>query len=280
MLSVCGSIYQNDRIVEFVRSILDNASYPDEIEFCVVDDEAGSDLMEKSFDAIYGMTKHLKVLHVLKSDRIAYLGRVLAFYEKNAIYPQDHISDFKRRFAQYISGEMPRLWFPPSRNLNKAVAASSGDVTLVMPLDLIAHFDLSKAYWQIKAVLTVQKHFSAHLGLKGVDELSYHSIRIFDRPLFDASLKTDPKFSPEPFGFDERWFILAYGEDEWNMRSSRIAWPGGRQFGRAVWSDIFGWKALFSMPESPWFPEYLCSNMSKDADLFRHYTMKYLEANP
>ncbi len=270
MLSICGSIYDNANIVKFVRSVLDQAKDPDVIEFSVVEDEAGSYLMLKCFDEIRTLTKNIKVFSVTKEDRIAYIRRCIDFYSRERIFPPRMILQFRDRLKRYADGSIPRIWFPPGRLYNKAVAESSGDVILNVPLDLLVHFDLSRIYAEFKEALSKREHLCVFFGLKEGNPVRQHGLRMFDRALFDLLKEVDPAYSVEPFSFEERWFHPAWHEDYWNERAGRI----GKAEARG-WEELFGERLLFSMPESPWAPEYLCDKLPQNTaallDCFRGY---------
>ena len=270
MLSICGAIYANGNIVPFVRSVLDQAKDPDQIEFSVVEDEAGSDLMAKSFEEIRTLTKNLKVFANTKEDRIAYFERCLGFYSREQVFPPRLIRHLRHRLERYALGEIPRIWFPPGRLYNRAVAESSGDVILNVPLDLLIHFDLSRIYEAFKEALSKREHLCVLFGLKEGNPVRQHGLKMFDRSLFELLKEVDPGYSDEPFSFEERWFHPAWHEDYWNERAARV----GKAEARG-WEELFGERLLFSMPDSPWAPEYLCDKLlanSKDLlDCFRRY---------
>lgn len=270
MLSICGSIYDNGNIVKFVRSVLDHAKNPDEIEFSVVEDEAGSYLMTKSFNEIREMTPRLNVIQVTKEERVAYFEHCLDFYAAQRIFPARKIIEMRRRLHAYVTGEIPRIWFPPTRNYNKAVEASTGDVIVITPLDLKVPFDLSECYSKFKAAMNGQEYLSLQFGLKEGNQKRCHGIRIFNRATYEALKQTDPNFSSEPFSFDERWFTLGFYEDEWNERARLL---GARSVG---WEELFGEARMFEMPPSPWFPEYLCRDMAGNVQTFNESIAAYL----
>jgi hypothetical protein len=271
MLSICGSIYMNGNIVPFVRSVLDGASDPDGIEFSVVEDEAGSELMAKTFEEVRALTRNLKVLQVSKEDRVAYFRRCITFYERETIFAPERIAEFHARVDRYEDGDVPRIWFPPGRLYNRAVEASSGDVILNTPLDLLVHFDLSRIYLEFKAALAQREHLCVHFGLREGNPVRQHGLRMFDRALFDALKERDENYSDEEFSFEERWFHPAWHEDYWNEKAGRI--------GNAVakgWEELFGERLLFSMPESPWAPVYLCEDIVRHSTHFLECFKRYL----
>ena len=269
MLSVCGSIYQNGNIVPFVRSILDLAGDPDDIEFSIVEDEAGSDLMAGCWDRIRSMTHRLKVTPITKEERVAYFGECIAFYERESIWPAEVTRELRDRLGLYESGRIPRIWFPPAKPYNLSVEASSGDVILNTPVDLIAHFDLTDLYRKFKEALKTRAFLSLHLGLKGGNMVRHHGTRIFNRTLFAVIRKTDRKWSPKPFGFDERWFPNAFFDDDWNTRAQMA---GAESRG---WEEFFGERRFLSMPDSPWQPEYLCERMLERFPSFMQTIREY-----
>lgn len=270
MLSICGSIYANANFLPFVRSVIDNAKEPDQIEFVAVEDEAGSELMAKCFDQVRTVTKNLKVLQETKEARIAHFNKVIAFYERESIFKPEKIAELRSRLALYISGKIPRIWFPPGRLYNRAVEASSGDVILNTPLDLLVHFDLSRIYTQFKKELSVRKHLCVLFGLKEGNRVRQHGLKMFDRKLYEALKERDPKYSDTAFSFEERWFHPAWHEDYWNDKAMRA---GGEARG---WEELFGEQLLFSMPESPWMPEYLCEKLLENSAYFLGCFKKYL----
>jgi hypothetical protein len=269
MLSVCGSIYQNENLLRFVRSILDKASDPDNIEFSVVEDEAGSEVMLDCFDQIYSMTKNLKVVQVTKEERVDYFEQCILFYERESIFPPDRISELYRRLRWYISGKLSRVWFPPARNYDLSIKYSSGDVILNTPLDLIVNFDLSEAYRKFKEKLAPGKNLSILFGLEQGNIVRHHGTRLFNRDLFDLLKKNDPRYSPTFFSFDERWFANAFFDDDWNTRAEKA---GAVSRG---WEEIFGERRFLTMIDSPWLPEYLSDNMIEDFPYFAKCIQEY-----
>jgi len=269
MLSVCGSIYMNENIVPFVRSILDKASDPDNIEFSVVEDEAGSDLMAECFEKIRSMTKRLKVTQVTKEERIDYFGQCIMFYERESIYPPDRINELLDRLGQYASEDLSRIWFPPARNYDLSVKVSSGDVILNTPLDLIINFDVSEAYRKFKETLAPGKHLSILFGLEQGNIVRHHGTRLFNRELFDVLKKNDPRYSPRFFSFDERWFANAFFDDDWNDRAEDV---GAVSRG---WEEIFGERRFLTMITSPWLPEYLAKGMESNFLYFKERIQEY-----
>lgn len=270
VLSICGSIYLNGNIVPFVRTVLENASNPDEIEFVVVDDESGSDLMAQSFDAIRKMTPRLTLMEVPKEERLAYFRRCVDFYEREAIFSPEKIAEFRERLALYEDRKIARIWFPTSRNFNRAVEASTGDVVFVTPLDLLVPFDLSKVYEKFKEAKAAREHLCLQFGLDCGNRVRHHGSRIFNRGVYEALKRTDPRFSQEQFSFDERWFVVSVYEDEWNERARKI---GGISKG---WEEVFREPMVMTMIDSPWFPEYLCRNMLSDFSYFIERITQYL----
>ncbi len=270
MLSICGSIYANANLVPFVRSVLDNTKSPDEIEFSIVEDEAGSEMMAKCFEEVRALTKRLSVIPVTKEERVAYFGRCIGFYGKELIFPAKKVIEFRRRLTLYEKGKIKRIWFPPTRNYNKSVEASSGDVILITPLDLHVDFDLVEAYQKMKEATAGREYLALQFGLKEGNRVRCHGIRIFTRSVYEALKQTDPKFSPEPFSFDERWFTLGFYEDDWNERARLL---GAESRG---WEEKFGEARMFSMPPSPWFPEYLCADMIRDVQFFNERIKSYV----
>lgn len=270
MLSICGGIYHNANIVPFVRSVLENADEPGEIEFSVAEDESGTDLMARAFEKVRTMTKNLNVIQVPKEERITYFERCIAFYEREKIFPRDTTLRFRHRLSMYASGNS-KLWWHPAWLHNKVVAASSGEVILLTPLDLLATFDLTKTYRQFKEARALRKHLCVLFGLREGNKVRQHGIKMFNRGLFDTLKKSDPKYGPGKFTFDERWFSPAYGEDDWNERA-RLA--GGESLG---WEELFGEPRMFLMPDSPWFPEYICDDMARDHGAFLTCMQGYLK---
>ena len=271
MLSVCGSIYLNTNLFRFVRSILDKASDPTNIEFSVVEDEAGSDLMAECFEKIRSMTKRLKVTPITKEERLNYFDECIDFYEREAIYPPDRIEELRRRLDGYMLGEIPRIWFPPARNYDLSIMASSGDVILNTPLDLIVNFDVSECYRVFKETLEPSKHLSVLFGLEQGNIVRHHGTRLFNRDLFGALRKTDPRYSHRYFSFDERWFANAFFDDDWNTRAEKV---GAVSRG---WEEIFGERRFLTMVDSPWLPDYLCDDMVRDFPYFNKRILDYKE---
>lgn len=272
MLSVCGSVYMNNgNFAGFARNILDQADDPDGIEFVVADDGSGSDVVAESFEKVRSMTKGLTVVPVTRAERVDYFKRCVLFYEQEAIFPPDRISEFRVRLSRYESEESRWLWFPPNRNYNKVISMASGDVVLHTPVDVMIHFDLSQMYRRFKERMAERKYLCVFFGLLEGNTARCHGLRMFNRSLFDALKRLDLRFSPEAFSFDERWFVRAFGDDDWNVRAESIgAWARG-------WQEITGEKAMFSMLPGPWQPlEYLCKNMGGDIQFFMGCIKEYL----
>ena len=280
MLSVCGSVYQDGYFLDFVRGILDRASNPDGIEFVVSEDEAGSQVMAEVFDQVRSMTRHLKVLPVPRQERVDYIRKCVSFYERERIFPPSSIGEFRARLDRYESGQLPRMWFAPAWNYNRAISAASGDVIVNTPMDLHIHFDLWAAYLKFARAAASRNHLLVHFGLRNTDEFRYHGLRMFDRGLFLALKKRDLRFTSErrppgpppsmEFSFDERWFVRALYDDDWN---DRAILAGGGSLG---WEELFGERLLFSMPDSSWQPEYLCNDMYRDWRFFADCIGKYM----
>lgn len=270
MLSICGCIYLNQNIVPFARSVLENANDPDNIEFSVVEDEAGSDLMASCFETIKTMTKRLKVIQVSKEERLAHFERCIGFYEREEIFPPERIEEFRRRVEFYGSGQIQRIWFHPSWLYDRAVEASEGDVVLVTPLDLLVTFSLSEAYKRFKEGMGQRKYLCLLFGLREGNRVRQHGIKIFNKDLFYALRIKDPKFSAEPMSFDGRWLSPAFTEDDFNLRAQKA---GGECVG---WEEFFGEPRVLLMPDSPWFPEYICNDMGRDHPYFLDCIMRYL----
>jgi hypothetical protein len=252
MLSICGSTYRNPNVVLFVRSVLEQATNPDDFEFVVAEDESGSDEVAGYFDQIRKMTKHLRVLPVPKAERIKRIQQCIDLYTREEVFPEDVMTEVRQTLARYESGQIKNLWFPPSRNFNHTIEAATGDVILQVPLDLVVHFDLSFVYKRFVEAKKTRTHLCAFFGLRMHNWKAQHALRIFDRGLHDVLKQTDPRFGPEPFAFDERWFTMSLYDDDWNLTASK-AGASAR-----AWEELFGDRLLFEMPpKDPWAPEYL-----------------------
>lgn len=269
MLSVCGTIYLNPNVVPFAQSILDRASDPDGIEFVITEDEAGSDLMAQCFDKIRSMTKRLKVLPVPKEERLAHFEHCINFYERENIVPQNYVLEFRTRLSLYESGKIPRMWCPPAWNYNRSVAASSGDVILVTPTDLLCTFDLSRDYRRFKEEKEKRAHLCLLFGLSVGNPTRHHGTKMFNRTLYTAISWTDPKFSSQRFSYDARWLFRSYAEDEFNKMAEKA---GAEARG---WEERFGERRIFEMPASPWWPAYIFANPA-DNDYFVKQAKAYV----
>lgn len=259
----------NGNIVPFVQSILEKADNPGDIEFSVVEDEAGSDMMAECFDKIRSMTRWLKVTPVTKEERIKYFGRCIEFYEKGWIFPVELTDQLRNRLTMYQYGEIPRLWFPPARNYDLSIQNSTGDVILNTPLDLVVNFNLSECYRKFKERLAPDSNLSLMFGLEQGNIVRHHGTRLFNRGLFYRLKKVDQNYSPESFSFDERWFANAFFDDDWNRRAEKI---GAVSKG---WEEVTGERRYLTMINSPWMPEYLSENMIENFPCYERNIRAY-----
>lgn len=225
MISICTTIYRETENLEvFVRSLVANASQKD-FEIIIVDDENSC---TKKLTELQKEFPQIKIVPHSKEDRIKYIETMIDFYKKSKVFLKKQIEGMEERLEEYKKTDM-ELWLPMPHNYNLAAKYASGDLLIFMPADYLIFFDIFKLKeghfeWiditstepypdfsilpgltpeEIRAFTTAVLEQAFKNGVTIVER--QHGSRVVSRARYD-----------EVGGFDERWFIRAFGEDLFN----------------------------------------------------------------
>lgn len=305
MLSVCTGTYREVRSLEiFVRSLFGNASNPRDIELIICNDEGypETELLLNSLSLEFPQILHFTVD---KNERIEEFKDKIDFYKKENIFEQDIIDDMYKQIDRYKVGDINNLWYSCGRVYNKAVRKATGDMMMILPSDYLIFFDATKIYELARGlkpfvghfdwidfssvdfdilidfsspdhdIIKEFKTFNSHdnfrdLSRKWLDNYKnrgltiiagQHGSRIVDRETFE-----------KVGGFDERWFLRAVADDEFNKKAvkhSKIVRLGDmRQF-----EELMPYIGAIR-PKDFQLPKYLTSFYRCSADVHSQFLEK------
>lgn len=258
MVSVCSSVYRETEQLEiFVRSVLQQASDPENVEIIIINDE-GYEPTTKVLQRLSREFPQLKYFIRTKKERCEFIRKQISFYENNQLFSDEIIDDMRWIVDGYEAGLINRLWFPPGELFNLAVSKSRGDVLMISPADYLCTFDISLLYERYLGVKKLErKSFVGHFDWVdfssldpmpdickilckkvGVEDLvrnclnqidsnsltvvqGQHGARLIDRESFD-----------KVGGFDGRWFVRAWNDDCFNQKLKTILDPTYRLMDR------------------------------------------------
>ena len=253
MLSVCTGIYRDAISLEiFVRSLFGNASNPKDIELIIYNDE-GHIETEQVLNSLTLEFPQIKHFVITKNERIDFFMERIEFYKKENIFEKDIINDMYKQVEMYKADKTKNLWYSPGRVYNKAIHKATGDMLMILPSDYLIFFDATKIYELAKKLKPIVGHFDwidfssvdfdvlidfspVHSDvIKEFKKFNCHndfrnlSRKWLDRakkrglitvPLQHGSRIIDRETFEKVGSFDERWFLRAVADDEFNRKVS------------------------------------------------------------
>ncbi len=229
MISICTTIYREPNNLEvFVRSLVGNATKND-FEIIIVDDENST---TKKLKELQKEFPQIKIVPHPKEDRIKYVQSMIDFYKKEKIFTDKEIKKMQKRLDWYSKTNV-ELWLPMPHNYNLASKYATGDMLIFMPADYLIFFDIFKlkeGHFEWIDITSTDPYpdfavlFKKHKTREEIRELTkiilndamnqemtivtqQHGSRVVSREKFE-----------EKGGFDDRWFIRAFGEDLFNNK--------------------------------------------------------------
>jgi hypothetical protein len=247
MISICSTCYhETDQLEIFIRSVIGNATNPNDLEIIIVNDEAWGPT-EEILIKLEEEFKQLQHINFPKKDRIKFLRGVVDFYDGTRIFPAKYIPGMRTQIDKYESGEIERLWYPAGGKFNMAANKAKGDTIIFCPSDYLVICDVTLLSQRLLSFTDEFKemHFDwydftsldpypDYLAELKEGDIRRKSIQWFYQALKDgvsmvhmqhgARILTSNLY-PLTKGFDDRWFIRALTEDLFNL-SAQIYAPG------------------------------------------------------
>jgi len=244
MISVCSTIYREPEALEvFVRSLLGNASDPNQVEIVIINDENNPEIRE-CLDRLSVEFKQLHFITRYKEERIEFFKERISFYEENCIFDSEVIKSMRKQIDKYGNGKINSIWYPAGYNFNTAVTASSGDVLMITPSDYLCTFDIVKMY----QIISKEDNFAARFDWYDFTSLDPHpkmaqelreskDIPALTEKWLNQAQREGLMWLPQQHGarivqrhiynqaggFDGRWFVRAVSEDLFNLAVSVYA---------------------------------------------------------
>jgi hypothetical protein len=245
MLSVCTTTYKETIALEiFIRSLFGNASNPKDIELIICNDEECLET-EQVLNSLSLEFPKIKHFAISKYERINEFQEKIDFYKEENIFEKKIIDDMYEQIEKYKTGQIDNLWYPPGRIYNKVANKAKGSMLMILPSDYLCLFDATKIYKLARKSKSFVGYFdwidlvSVEQDFDIVNEFKsfkhHNDFRRFSRELYDNAKKQkvtiipgqhgarilDRKTFNKSGGFDDRWFLRAVAEDEFNQKVGR-----------------------------------------------------------
>jgi glycosyltransferase involved in cell wall biosynthesis len=248
MISICSTCYrETDTLEIFVRSIIGNATKPDDLEIIIVNDEGYLPTQEKLFE-LEKEFKQLQHITFPRKKRIRFFEKVIDFYDGSKIFDSEVIKSMRKQISDYSEGIISRLWYPAGGRFNMACKYAKGDYMIICPSDYLVMTDVSLLEHHVNNLK--DEHKALHFDWYDFTSLEPYpdvleqlrkekDIRGLTKGWMEQAMKNNiamihmqhgtriinSSLYPLTRGFDDRWFIRALHEDLFNL-SAKVYAPG------------------------------------------------------